>query len=399
MNFLSGKRVILGITGGIAAYKAAELTRLLTKAGADVRVVMTRGGMSFVTPLTFQALSGNPVHHELLDPAAEAGMGHIELAKWADRILIAPASANFIARLAHGMADDLLTTVCLASDAGLLVAPAMNQQMWANQQTQANVEQLQARGYEIAGPDIGPQACGDVGAGRLLEPEVLQEQLNQSFANHKLGGLNVMITAGPTREAIDAVRFISNRSSGKMGFALACAAREAGARVTLVTGPVSLPTPEGVNRLDVESAEQMGQQVFDLLEKQDILIGSAAVADYLPATYHEGKMKKSAEDLSIKLAPSIDIMLEVGKLTNRPFTVGFAAETENLEQYAQEKRVRKNMDMIAANPVGTDATGFDSDNNKLDVFWEGGSQHLELASKDKIARQLVDVISTRFHQH
>ena len=398
MNFLASKRIIIGVTGGIAAYKAAELTRLLVKSGAQVRVVMTRGGMSFVTPLTFQALSGQPVHHELLDESAEAGMGHIELAKWADRILVAPASANFIARLSHGMADDLLTTLCLASAAPIIVAPAMNQQMWSNEQTQANLKNLQQRDIQIAGPASGEQACGDTGPGRLLEATELHEIVNLSFSSQKLGGLNVMVTAGPTREAIDAVRFISNRSSGKMGFAIAGAAREAGANVTLVTGPVSLTTPEGVTRLDVETAEQMGQQVLDRISQQHILIGSAAVADYVPANYHDGKMKKSASDLSIKLAPSIDIMLEVGKLAERPFTVGFAAETENLEQYAQDKRVRKNMDMIAANPVGSATGGFDSDDNLLNIFWEGGNQLLELADKHKIARQLIDVISMRYQQ-
>lgn len=398
MNFLPTKRIILGVTGGIAAYKAAELTRHLTRAGAEVRVVMTRGGMSFVTPLTFQALSGHPVRHELLDETAEAGMSHIELARWADRILIAPASANFIARLAHGLADDLLSTVCLASSAPVMVAPAMNQQMWANPQTQANIRQLQQRDIQIIGPAVGSQACGDIGPGRLLEPVELQDALNLSFSSQKLGGLNVMVTAGPTREAIDAVRFISNRSSGKMGFAIAGAAREAGANVTLVSGPVSLATPEGVTRLDVETAQQMGQQVLDRVDQQDILIGAAAVADYLPATYHEGKLKKSADDLSIRLAPSIDIMLEVGKLPRRPFTVGFAAETDNLEQYAQEKRLRKNMDMIAANPVGGSNSGFEVENNMLDLYWEGGSKHLELAHKNKIARQLIDEISIHFHQ-
>ncbi len=398
MNFLSTKRIILGVTGGIAAYKAAELTRLLTRSGAEVRVVMTRGGMSFVTPLTFQALSGHPVRHELLDETAEAGMSHIELAKWADCILIAPASANFIARLAHGLADDLLSTVCLASSAPVIVAPAMNQQMWANLQTQANLQQLQERDIQIVGPAVGSQACGDIGPGRLLEPVELLNALNLSFSSQKLGGLNVMVTAGPTREAIDAVRFISNRSSGKMGFAIAGAAREAGANVTLVSGPVSLATPEGVTRVDVETAQQMGQQVLDRVDQQDILIGAAAVADYLPATYHEGKLKKSADDLSIRLAPSIDIMLEVGKLPRRPFTVGFAAETDNLEQYAQEKRLRKNMDMIAANPVGGSNSGFEVETNMLDLYWEDGSKHLELAHKNKIARQLIDEISIHFHQ-
>ena len=398
MNFLAGKRILLGITGGIAAYKSAELTRLLVKSGADVRIVMTTGAQAFVTPLTFQALSGNPVHHELLDETAEAGMGHIELAKWADRILIAPASANFIAKLAHGLADDLLSTLCLASAAPTLVAPAMNQQMWANSQTQANIEHLQQR-VQILGPDVGEQACGDFGAGRMLEPAELIQQLHLSFSNQLLSGLNILVTAGPTREAIDAVRFISNRSSGKMGYAIATAAREAGANVTLISGPVNLQTPDGVARIDVETAEQMGQRVFDQLANQHILIGSAAVADYVPSTSFQGKMKKSANNLSIELTPTIDIMKEVGKMADRPFTVGFAAETEHVKQYAQEKRQRKHMDMIAANQVGTPDRGFEVDNNSLDLYWSGGEHHLALTHKNKLARQLIAVISERYHEY
>lgn len=396
MNYLTGKRILLGITGGIAAYKAADLTRQLVKAGAEVRVVMTSGAQAFVTPLTFQALSGNPVHRDLLDESAEAGMGHIELARWADRILVAPASANFIARLAHGMADDLLTTLCLASAEPILVAPAMNQQMWANSQTQANIQRIQQRNIEILGPDTGEQACGDFGEGRMLEPRDLLVQLNLSFSNQLLGGLNVMITAGPTREPIDAVRFISNRSSGKMGYALADAAREAGAHVTLVSGPVNLPTPEGVTRIDVETAEQMGQYVLDHIKDQHILIGSAAVADYVPSEPHEGKMKKSGQSMSIRLSPTLDIMQEVGNMRERPFTVGFAAETENVGEYAQDKRIRKHMDMIAANQVGTPDRGFEVDNNELAVYWADGEQHLSLAHKGKIARQLVALIGDRY---
>ncbi|MCW8962894.1 MAG: bifunctional phosphopantothenoylcysteine decarboxylase/phosphopantothenate--cysteine ligase CoaBC [Gammaproteobacteria bacterium] len=399
MNFLPGKRVLLGVTGGIAAYKSAELTRLLVKAGADVRVVMTDGAKAFVTPLTYQALSGNPVHHELLDETAEAGMGHIELAKWADRILIAPASANFIARLRQGMASDLLSTLCLASSAPILVAPAMNQQMWSNAQTQENVASLEQRGIHILGPDIGDQACGDFGAGRMLEPADLLQHLNLSFSSQLLGGLNVMITAGPTREAIDAVRFISNRSSGKMGFAIASAAREAGANVTLVTGPVSLQTPEGITRINVETAEQMGQCVLDQLADQHILIGSAAVADYVPSNSFQGKLKKSSQQLSIELTPTLDIMREVGGMTDRPFTVGFAAETDNIKTYAQEKRRSKNMDMIAANQVGVPESGFEVDTNSLDIYWANGEQHLALAHKTKIARQLVEVISRQYREN
>lgn len=396
MQFLAGKRIILGVTGGIAAYKAAELTRLLVKSGAQIRVVMTSGSQAFITPMTFQALSGNPVHTKLLDEKAEAGMGHIELARWADSILIAPASANFIARLAHGMADDLLTTLCLASTAPVMLAPAMNQQMWANNQTQLNIQHLESNDVNILGPASGEQACGDIGLGRMLEPTELANLLSASFSNDLLAGLKVMITAGPTREAIDAVRYISNRSSGKMGFALASAAREAGANVTLISGPVSLNTPDGVCRMNVESAEQMGQAVLDQISSQDILIGSAAVADYVPATQHQGKMKKSSANLSIELSPSIDIMKEVGQLERRPFTVGFAAETENLEHYAREKMQRKNMDMIAANDVGMTDRGFEVDQNALDVYWRDGHKKLEIASKDHIARQLITMISAQY---
>jgi len=399
MSFLASKRILLGITGGIAAYKSAELVRLLVKSGAEVRVVMTAGGQAFVTPLTFQALSGNPVHHELLDETAEAGMGHIELAKWADRILIAPASANFIARLAHGLANDLLSTLCLASDAPILVAPAMNQQMWANPQTQANIKHLQKHNMKIIGPGTGEQACGDFGAGRMLEPAELAQQLDASFSNQLLGGLNILVTAGPTREAIDTVRYISNRSSGKMGYAIATAAREAGANVMLISGPVNLQTPDGVARINVETAEQMGQSVFDHLADQHILIGSAAVADYVPSSRFQGKMKKSSTNLSLELKPSIDIMKEVGNMPNRPFTVGFAAETEHVEQYAQDKRQRKRMDMIAANQVGASDRGFEVDDNSLDVYWSGGQRHLALAHKNKIARQLIAVISEQYEKH
>jgi len=397
MDFLHGKRILLGITGGIAAYKAAELTRLLVKAGADVRVVMTAGAQAFVTPLTFQALSGNPVRHDLLDSEAEAGMGHIELARWADRILIAPASANFMARLAHGMADDLLATCCLASGAPIYLAPAMNKVMWANPQTQRNIRQLQENGIHLLGPAEGAQACGDTGPGRMLEADVLTHQLDLSFSSDLLAGLNILVTAGPTREAIDAVRYISNRSSGKMGFAIAQAAREAGANVTLVSGPVGLKTPRGVSRIDIETAEQMGQVVLDKIGQQHILIGSAAVADYVPSSACTGKIKKSDETLTIGLTPGIDIMRAVGNLATRPFTVGFAAETENLERYAEDKRQRKNMDMIAANLVGRDDRGFEVDDNELLVLWDGGQQKLPFNHKNKIARQLLELIGSRFN--
>lgn len=397
MGFLTGKRIILGVTGSIAAYKAAELVRLLVKAGTHIRVVMTEGAQAFITPMTLQAVSGNPVHTAaLLDEQAEAGMGHIELARWADTVVVAPASANFLARLAHGMADDLLSTLCLATDAPVMVAPAMNQQMWVNRQTQLNINHLGQSGITVMGPASGEQACGDIGPGRMFEPDELITIIDNSFSGHALAGLKIMITAGGTREAIDAVRYIGNRSSGKMGFALATAAREAGAEVTLICGPVSLGTPDGVSRIDVETAEQMGQVVLNQISDQDILIGSAAVADYIPASPYAGKIKKTGDSLSIELSPGIDIMQEVGRLPNKPFTVGFAAETENMDVYARDKMRRKSMDMIAANIVGLSDRGFEVDENAMDIYWNDGEKTLPLAGKARIARQLIALIADRY---
>lgn len=397
MNFLARKRVLVGISGGIAAYKAAELVRLLVRQDAEVRVVMTRGAMAFITPLTLQALSGNPVRHDLLDEQAEAGMGHIELARWADRIVVAPASANFMARLANGMADDLLATLCLASEAPILLAPAMNRLMWENPRTRENAGKLENSGIRILGPASGDQACGETGPGRMLEPDQILAAISNSFRNHLLAGLRVMITAGPTREAIDSVRYISNRSSGKMGFALARAAREAGADVTLVCGPVELDTPDGVTRIDVQTARQMGQTVMDQVTGQHILIGAAAVADYTPTEVHQGKMKKSPDSLTLALSPTMDIMSSVGELPTRPFTVGFAAETDNLLNHARDKRERKHMDMIAANLVNEAGTGFEADDNELMVIWADGQQKLEMDSKDRVARRLIELISRQFN--
>lgn len=396
MNFLSGKRILLGVTGGIAAYKAAELTRQLVKSGAEVRVVMTQGALAFVTPLTFQALSANPVRQELLDESAESGMSHIELARWADRILVAPASASFMARLANGIADDLLSTCCLASEAPVFLAPAMNRVMWEKPQTRRNTKLLKTDGVRLLGPAEGDHACGETGPGRMLEPDELALQIGRSFSSDLLAGLSVLVTAGPTREAIDAVRFISNRSSGKMGFAVANAAREAGAQVTLVTGPVGLETPDGVERINVETAQQMGQAVLDQINRHHILIGSAAVADYVPAVTHSKKIKKTGDTLSIELIPGIDIMESVGNLDKKPFTVGFAAETHNLEQHARDKKQRKNMNMIAANRVGVDDRGFDVDDNELLVMWQGGQEHLPLNHKGRLARQLIRLIGKQF---
>lgn len=404
MKRLHGKNILLGITGGIAAYKSAELTRRLKEAGADVRIVMTHAATGFITALTFQALSGHPVHTELLDEKAEAGMGHIELARWADAILIAPASANFIAKLAQGRADDLLSTICLATEAPLSFAPAMNQAMWNDLATQANCKTLRQRGLFQFGPTSGEQACGEVGEGRMMEVPELIDQLTDCFEHGELQAVNVMITAGPTYEPIDPVRFIGNRSSGRMGYALADAAREAGASVTLVSGPCHLDTPDKVRRIDVETAEQMHKAVFENLPQCDIFIAAAAVADYKPAETHEQKLKKDNESLSLALERNPDILSEVAHAANRPFVVGFAAETENLEKNALGKLQRKKLDMIAANFVGHTENdkqdiGFNSEYNALHVFWTGGSTQLETARKVVLARQLIQLITSHYQDH
>ena len=393
---LENKQILLGVTGGIAAYKTAELTRLLIKAGAFVRVVMTRGAQAFVTPLTFQALSGEPVRTELLDPEHEAAMGHIELARWADLILIAPATANFIERLATGRADDLLSTLCLASASPIMLAPAMNQQMWKQQATQDNIKILQQRDINIIGPAEGDQACGDIGPGRMLEPQEILSQAEQHFHTGALACKQILITAGPTREPIDPVRFLSNRSSGKMGYALAQAAVEAGATVTLVSGPVVLATPRGVKKVSVETAEEMYSTVLENINHADIFIATAAVSDYRPAMTATQKIKKSSDNFTLELQPNPDILAEVAALETPPFTVGFAAETESLENHAQEKLKRKKLDMIAANPVNNHQ-GFDQNENQLTVFWSDGKQHFPLTSKHKIARQLLNLIAEKYH--
>ncbi|MCC4263483.1 bifunctional phosphopantothenoylcysteine decarboxylase/phosphopantothenate--cysteine ligase CoaBC [Oceanimonas baumannii] len=397
---VAGKRIVIGITGGIAAYKVPELVRRLKERGADVRVIMTASAQEFITPLTLQAVSGEPVSDTLLDPAAEAGMGHIELAKWADLLLIAPASANTLARLAAGLADDLLTTVALATPATLAVAPAMNQQMYRHPATQANLATLQARSACIWGPAKGEQACGDVGPGRMLEPMALVAELEQYFtpAAQPLAGLKLMLTAGPTREALDPVRYISNHSSGKMGFALAAAARALGADVTLVSGPVSLATPAGVQRIDVESAQNMYDAVMAGIDVQHIFIACAAVADYAPKIVASHKIKKtSADNMVVELTKNPDIVAAVAALQQKPFTVGFAAETRDVEKYALDKLKRKNLDMIAANDVSGSDRGFNSDQNALSVFWQGGLQHLPLADKTGLAKQLLTLIAKRYH--
>lgn len=396
MNTLANKHILLGVTGGIAAYKSAELVRRLREQGARVRVVMTRAACEFITPLTMQALSENPVHTALLDRDSEAAMSHIRLARWADLVLVAPATANFIARLAHGQADDLLSTLCLAADIPLLVAPAMNQQMWLNRATQDNAGILAQRGIQLLGPASGDQACGETGPGRMLEPLELVSAAASVFQSGRLSGIHVLVSAGPTREPIDPVRFISNRSSGRMGYALARAALEAGAEVTLVTGPVALPAPERVGCITVTTAEQMYRAVMSHIRDVQIFISAAAVADYRCREAAQQKIKKNEDTMVVNLVKNPDILAEVAGLPKPPFTVGFAAETESLREQAQAKLQAKGMDMIAANQVG-EGQGFDVDENSLEVFWKGGHQTLPYASKDRIARQLLELVATQYH--
>ncbi len=391
-------RVVLGVTGGIAAYKSAELTRRLKDRGADVQVVMTAGAQQFVTPLTFQALSGRAVRTDLWDAAAEAAMGHIELARWPQRIVIAPATADFIARIAHGLADDLLSTLCLATDVPIVVVPAMNRLMWANAATQANVAVLRQRGLTILGPADGSQACGETGAGRMVEPQEIVEAV---FATPRaetaglLRGRKVVVTAGPTRERIDPVRFITNRSSGKMGYAVAEAARDAGASVVIVSGPVNVPTPPGVKRVDVETAEQMMNAVQAEIADTDIFIAAAAVSDYRMRTIAEHKIKKTSDELTLQLARTPDILATVAAGSPRPFVVGFAAETQDVERNALKKLEGKKLDMIAANQVG-EGLAFDCDDNALTLYWQGGKHELERAPKCRLADELIEVIAERY---
>ncbi|MEO8672611.1 MAG: bifunctional phosphopantothenoylcysteine decarboxylase/phosphopantothenate--cysteine ligase CoaBC [Tahibacter sp.] len=393
---LAQMRVLLGVSGGIAAYKSAELVRRLRDAGAQVRVVMTASATRFVTPLTFQALSGNPVRSALWDDSAEAAMGHIELARWAERIVIAPASADLLARLAHGHADDLLTTLCLASAAPLSVAPAMNQQMWANPATRANLDILRSRQVEILGPAVGSQACGDVGAGRMLEPDAIVAALFRDQGVGLLAGRRVLVSAGPTYEDIDPVRFVGNRSSGRMGFAVAAAACAQGAQVTLVAGPVHLSTPAGVQRIDVRSARQMHAAVLDAARDCDIFIASAAVGDFRPHEIAKQKIKKSKDGgLDLKLTQNPDILADVANLPIRPYLVGFAAETENLVEHARAKLVRKRLDLIAANRVG-EGLGFESEDNSLTLISPDGSEELPTAPKCELARDLIRRIAERY---
>jgi phosphopantothenoylcysteine decarboxylase/phosphopantothenate--cysteine ligase len=393
MAHLFNRNILLGVSGGIAAYKSAELVRQLQERGATVRVIMTSGAQEFITPLTLQALSGNPVHTQLLDAEAEQGMGHIELARWADLLLIAPATADLIARLAAGRADDLLTTVALATAAPLLLAPAMNQQMWRDQATSANIDTLSQRRVQVIGPAAGEQACGDIGPGRMEEPPLIAARAAELFEVGLLAGKRVVITAGPTREALDPVRYISNPSSGKMGYALAQAAVDAGARTTLVSGPVNLPTPPHVQRRDVQSAQDMLQCCLELMPECDIFIACAAVADYRPAAVEQQKIKKGPEQVSLQLVRNPDIVATVASGDKRPFTVGFAAETRDVLSYAREKMQRKGLDMIVANDVSDQAIGFNSDLNEVTVLWCDGEQRLERISKGTIARQIVELLT------
>ncbi|QIZ78341.1 bifunctional phosphopantothenoylcysteine decarboxylase/phosphopantothenate--cysteine ligase CoaBC [Ferrimonas lipolytica] len=388
-------RILLGISGGIAAYKAPNLVRRLREQGADVRVVLTQGAKAFVTEMSLQAVSGYPVVADVLDPATESAMGHIDLARWADQIIIAPASANLIARLAQGMADDLLTTCVLATEAPVMLCPAMNKVMYQHPATQANLALLAQRGVELYGPASGDQACGDVGPGRMPEPEEIASHWAQSQQPQRLAGKKVLLTAGPTREALDPVRYISNHSSGKMGFAIAAQAAKMGAEVTVVAGPVSLPTPTGVTRINVESAEQMLNAVMAEVVNNDVFIGCAAVADYRAATVAAGKIKKSNDNMTVELIRNPDILATVAAHQSRPYTVGFAAETNNVEQYARDKLSRKKLDLIAANDVSKSGQGFNADSNALTLYWHDGERDLGYSSKTEQAQLLLSTIAER----
>lgn len=389
---LTNKRILLGITGGIAAYKCAELTRLFTKAGAQVRIAMTKAATKFITPLTMQALSGNRVHLDLLDTDAEAAMGHIELARWADLVIIAPATADFIARMCQGQADDILSTLILATTAPIAVAPAMNQAMWADLSTQANIQALQQRNYHIFGPAEGEQACGDVGPGRMFEPEQLLELCAGLFETGQLAGLNFVITGGPTREALDPVRFISNHSSGKMAYALATEASAAGAKVTLISGPVNLPIPDGVELAHVITAAEMLQATLQHIETADVFIGVAAVADYRPEKIELEKIKKSGQQMQLTLVKNPDIISEVAKLKQRPLVVGFAAETNNIVENGRKKLRAKKLDILFANNA-TDT--FNSDSISVTAITPDSETELATANKNVVARNMLQLISNQ----
>ncbi len=397
MDITINQKILLGVCGGIAAYKACELVRLLRKQGAEVRVVMSESATRFVQPLTFQALSGQPVHTQILDTDEENAMSHIQLARWANHFIIAPATANMIAKMAHGLADNLLSTLYLASKSPVSIAPAMNQAMWNKPVTQDNIQRLKQQGVNIIGPESGEQACGDTGFGRMSEAETICSQILQQ-ADLFLQGKKILISAGPTREALDPVRYLTNRSSGKMGYALAQAAQKAGAEVTLVSGPVTIEKPEKINLIAVESAMEMHDAIVPIAGHFDIFIGAAAVADYRPARLETEKIKKQEDEAIIRLQRNPDIIAAVAALTNKPFVVGFAAETQNLDNYAQSKRIAKKMDMIAANWVGRETGGFDSDQNALKVFWENGYQSLSMTDKKQLAEQLLKLIAKNLNE-
>ena len=402
MSQLQKKRVLLGVTGGIAAYKSPDVVRRLQDAGAEVRVVMTASAARLITPTVFQAVSGHPVRVDLWDAEAEAAMGHIELARWAEYVLVAPATAHFMSQLATGGAGNLLTTLCLATEAPILIAPAMNQVMWRHPATQANRVTLESRGVRCVGPGVGSQACGDIGPGRMVEPVAVVEALVEMATQHEgrntvsglLAGLKVLVTAGPTREPIDPVRFISNRSSGKMGFAVAQAAVEAGAEVTLIAGPVNLPAPRGLRRTDVETAEQMCSATLDCIGSADIYIGAAAISDYRLEAAPQ-KIKKRSDRLLLEMSKSQDLLATIAALPSPPFTVGFAAETERLEEYARQKLEGKRLDMIVANLVGA-RLGFDADDNSALILWRDGGEELARMSKLELARQIIRVVAARY---
>lgn len=394
-SFLANKRVLLGVTGSIAAYKSADLVRRLREVGAEVRVAMTGNAKQFITPLTMQAVSGNPVHEELFDLQAEAAMGHIELARWADVVLIAPATADFMARLANGNADDLLTTLCLATQAPIALAPAMNQGMWKHTLTQDNLQALKQKNIHIFGPGEGSQACGDIGMGRMIEPAEIVTKLGAIFASGALAGINVLLTAGPTHEPIDPVRFISNGSSGKMGYALAEAAKEAGANVTLITGPVNLPKPNSIETIPVTTAQEMYDEVMRKVSKCDIFLSVAAVGDYRAETVAKEKIHKDADQMTLTLIRNPDIVAAVGQLSAKPFIVGFAAETENVPQQARAKLTRKKMDMIVANEV---SVSMGQDTNAVTVISASSETIIPTTPKHQLGRQLIAMIADEFNK-
>ena len=397
MKSLANKNILLGVTGGIAAYKSAEIVRHLKKSGASVRVVMTKSAEEFITPLTLQALSGNRVSTELLDAEAEAAMGHIELAKWADGILIAPATANTLARISSGRGDDLLSTVTLAFDGPVSLAPAMNQAMWLDKRTQENLEKLIQQDFGICGPGSGEQACGDIGLGRMLEPLEILEIFSLSFSKGAMLGKSILITAGPTQEPIDPVRFITNRSSGKMGYSLAEAAIESGAKVTLISGPVNLKPPSNCNLVEIKTAKEMYESVMHHIKGMDVYIGTAAVSDYSPAHINESKLKKDGSNAAMTLAlkENQDILKSVSELNERPYVVGFAAETEDLIENAEKKLKNKKLDLIVANDVSDKEIGFDSDQNEVTLITHKGKELIQRQNKKKISKKIIDFISKR----